>query len=51
MIVRTLILTGVFVGKSKDSMDSVDCDLNIDEVVPVFGPFLKYAVDQIEKVR
>ncbi len=46
MIVRTLILTGVFVGKSKDSMDSVDCDLNIDEVVLVFGPFLKYAVDQ-----
>ncbi len=32
-------------------MDSVDCDLNIDEVVPAFGPFLKYAVDQIEKIR
>lgn len=48
---RENLLTGVFVGKSKDSLDSVDYDLNIDEVIPVFGPFVKYAVDQIEKVR
>ena len=44
-----LSLSEVFVGKSKDSLDVVDSDLNIDEVIPIFGPFVKYAVDE-EKV-
>ena len=38
------LLKQVFLGKSKDFMDLVDCDLNMDEVVPVFGPFVKYII-------
>lgn len=31
-----IVLNEMYVGKGKDSLDSVDCDLIIDVVVPVF---------------
>ena len=36
----------MFVGKAKDSLDLVNSDLVILEVTPIFGPFVKYTVDQ-----
>ena len=35
-----------FTGKSKDSLDAVDPDLVINDVMQVFGPYLKYTIDQ-----
>lgn len=43
-----IVLNEVFIGKAKDSLDSVDIDLIIDEVVPVFGHFMKLAVGHNE---
>ena len=43
-----IVLNEVYVGKAKDSLDSVDFDLIIDEVVPVFGHFVKFAVGHNE---
>ena len=39
-----VVLNEVYIGKAKDSLDSVDFELIIDEVVPVFGHFVKFAV-------
>ena len=33
-----------YIGNAKDSLDSVDFELIIDEVVLVFGHFVKFAV-------
>ena len=39
-------LSQVYIGKGKDALDLVDSQLVILEVTPLFGPFIKYAVDQ-----
>ena len=39
-------LSEVFVGKAKDALDLVNSDLVILEVTPIFGPYVKYTVDQ-----
>ena len=39
-------LSEVFVGKAKDALDLVNSDLVILEVTPMFGPCVKYTVDQ-----
>ena len=36
----------MYVGKGKDALDLVDSELVILEVTSLFGPFVKYAVDQ-----
>ena len=43
-------ISDVFVGQSKENLDSVDSDLVIADVAPVFGRFVKYAVGQAEAV-
>lgn len=43
-----IVLKEVYVGKSKDSLDSVDAHLVINEVVPVFGYFVKFTVGHNE---
>ena len=35
-------LESAFLGKSKDSLDRVDLCLELDAVIPTFGPFLRY---------
>ena len=42
------LLSEVYIGKVKESLDHVDPDLIIEEVVPVFGPFVKFAVEEKE---
>ena len=43
------VLSQVFTGKTKDSLDIVDANLIITQVIPMFGPFVKFTIDQ-EKV-
>ena len=43
------VLSHVFTGKTKDSLDVVDDSLIITQVIPLFGPFVKYTINQ-EKV-
>ena len=43
-------ISDVFVGQSKENLDSVDSGLVIADVVSVFGRFVKYAVGQAEAV-
>ena len=45
-----IVLNEVYIGKEKDSLDSVDFELIIDEVVTVFGHFVKFAVGHKEYV-
>lgn len=44
------LLSQVFIGKAKETLDSVDQELIISEVVPIFGPFIKYTIEQEEEV-
>ena len=43
-----IILNEVYIGRAKDSLDLVDFDLIIEEVVPAFGRFVKFAVGHKE---
>ena len=43
------LLSEVYIGKAKESLDHVDPDLIIEEVVPVFRPFVKFAVEEIKR--
>ena len=40
------VLSQVFTGKTKDTLDIVDANLIIAQVIPMFGPFVKYTIDQ-----
>ena len=40
-------LEGTFVGSSKDKLDSVNCDMCVADVVSLFGPFVKFMVEEI----
>ena len=40
-------ISDVFVGKSKDSLDRVNIELVIADVISIFGPFVKYTVGQV----
>ena len=43
-------LSDVFVGRTKDSLDRVDAELVIPEVIAIFGPFVKFTtVDENNK--
>ena len=44
------VFSEVFIGKSKESLDSVDPQLVMMDVIPVFGHYVKYAVGQSESV-
>jgi hypothetical protein len=44
------LLSEIYVGKGKDILDSVSSELVIAEVVPLFGPFVKFAVGEMEEV-
>jgi hypothetical protein len=43
-IICELQLTSAYIGNSKVSLDRVDLDLDLQEAVGVFGPFIKYQV-------
>ena len=40
------VLKEVFVGQNKESLDLVDYDLTMAEVLSVFGRYVKYTVEQ-----
>ena len=40
-------LNCVFVGKSKEDVDEVDCNLQILSVCHTFGPYVKFIVEEI----
>ena len=40
-----LELSQVYVGKSKDVLDFVDSDVEVSEVIEVFGPYAKFIVE------
>lgn len=42
-------ISDVFVGKTKDSLDRVNSELVITEVIAVFGPFVKFTVAQADE--
>ena len=44
MDANSLVLEAAFVGKSKEAFDSTVLDIDLGEVVHVFGAFLKYEV-------
>ena len=40
-------LDSAFVGASKDKLDSVDCDMCVADVTSLFGPFVKFMVEEV----
>ena len=42
-------LVATYIGKGKDCLDVVDSDLGVSEVITVFGPFVKYLVENMEE--
>ncbi len=43
-------ISDVFVGKTKESLDHVSCELVIADVISVFGPFVKFntTIEELE---
>ena len=41
---NSLVLEAAFVGKSKETLDPTACDIDLGEVICIFGFFLKYQV-------
>ena len=42
-------LVATHVGRGKDSLDAVDSDIGVAEVVSLFGSFVKYTVKSIDE--
>ena len=40
-------LESVFVGSGKEKLDAVDCDMCITDVTSLFGPFVKFVVEEV----
>jgi hypothetical protein len=38
-----------YVGRGKDCLDIVDSDLGVSDVVKLFGPFVKYLVENMDQ--
>lgn len=48
---RELELSQVYAGKSKDVLDFVDSDVEVSEVIGVFGPYAKFVVEEIGELN
>ena len=40
-------LESVFVGASKEKLDPVECDMYVADVTSLFGPFVKFVVEEV----
>ena len=40
-------LDAAYVGRSKENLDYVDCNLNVNDVTSAFGSFAKFVVEEI----
>jgi hypothetical protein len=42
-------LVATYIGRGKEKLDAVDSDLGVAEVVSLFGPFVKYMVEDVDQ--